>query len=83
MEAPIVLTEENFAEQLKNIRLAKNMTQKQLAEKARVTQQTISSIEKGKIDPSLKLLLTIAGILGISLLISSFLKNESNVVGIN
>lgn len=45
-----------------NVKLARvqvNMTQQQLAEKTGVTRQTISLIEKGKYNPSLKLCLDI------------------------
>lgn len=40
-------------------RLQVNLTQQQLAEKINVTRQTISLIEKGKYNPSLKLCIDI------------------------
>ncbi|MDX8047329.1 helix-turn-helix transcriptional regulator [Gracilibacillus sp. S3-1-1] len=45
--------------QLKIARVTMNLTQQQLAEKVGVTRQTISLIEKGKYNPTLKLCLSI------------------------
>ncbi|WP_080875870.1 helix-turn-helix transcriptional regulator [Oceanobacillus timonensis] len=45
--------------QLKVARVQENLTQQQLAEKVGVTRQTISLIEKGKYNPTLKLCLNI------------------------
>ena len=47
---------------LKSARAAVNLTQQQLAEKAGVTRQTISLIEKGSYNPTLKLCLNICHI---------------------
>ena len=44
---------------IKIARIQVNLTQQQLAEKVDVTRQTISLIEKGKYNPSLKLCLNI------------------------
>jgi len=44
---------------LKAARIQANLTQQQLAEKVGVTRQTISLIEKGKYNPTLKLCLEI------------------------
>ncbi len=44
---------------MKIARLQANLTQQQLAEKIGVTRQTISLIEKGKYNPTLKLCLDI------------------------
>lgn len=44
---------------VKVARVQMNLTQQQLAEKTGVTRQTISLIEKGKYNPSLKLCLDI------------------------
>lgn len=44
---------------VKLARVAVNLTQQQLAEKIGVTRQTISLIEKGKYNPTLKLCLDI------------------------
>lgn len=45
--------------QMKIARVSMDLTQQQLAEKVGVTRQTISLIEKGKYNPSLKLCLQI------------------------
>lgn len=53
-----------------NVKLARvqmNLTQQQLAEKTGVTRQTISLIEKGKYNPSLKLCLDICYVVNKSL----------------
>lgn len=44
---------------IKIARIQVDLTQQQLAEKVNVTRQTISLIEKGKYNPSLKLCLSI------------------------
>ncbi|MEC6748350.1 helix-turn-helix transcriptional regulator [Marinilactibacillus sp. XAAS-LB27] len=44
---------------IKIARIQVDLTQQQLAEKVNVTRQTISLIEKGKYNPSLKLCLNI------------------------
>ena len=49
---------------LKEMRLAGNMTQTDLAEGLGVSRQTIHSIESGKYDPSLPLAFKIARLLG-------------------
>ncbi|MDA8336542.1 MAG: helix-turn-helix transcriptional regulator [Peptococcaceae bacterium] len=78
MEDFIKVTAETFAKQLREIRQEKSLTQKDLAEMASVSQQTISAIERGKLDPSLKLLLILVGVLGVSLLISTFGQKGGN-----
>lgn len=50
---------------LREIRQQKGMTQKELAEKAGLNQSTVSLLEQGKIDPTLKTALTIGAILGV------------------
>ncbi|WP_414625729.1 helix-turn-helix transcriptional regulator [Sporolactobacillus terrae] len=52
---------------VKHARMEKGMTQLQLAEKTGVTRQTISLIEKGKYNPTLKLCLSICYAVGKSL----------------
>nr|MBO4517655.1 helix-turn-helix transcriptional regulator [Clostridia bacterium] len=47
----------NFAENLKNLRKAKGITQKQLAETLGVDQRTVSAWENGVCEPSFDLLL--------------------------
>lgn len=48
---------------LKNFRKKKNISQKELAEKVGVRRETISMLEKGKYNPSLKLAMGIAAVL--------------------
>lgn len=52
---------------VKQTRLEARLTQQQLADKVGVTRQTISLIEKGKYNPTLKLCLAICYALGQSL----------------
>ena len=47
-----------------SLRMAKEMTQEQLAEKVSVTRQTINAIEKGDYNPSINLCITICRVLG-------------------
>jgi putative transcriptional regulator len=54
-------------QQIREARQAKGFTQEQLAEQAGVSQRSISAIEKGSMDPSVKTLLLILGALGIGL----------------
>ena len=49
--------------QLKIARVSKNLTQQQLADQVGITRQTISLIEKGKYNPTLKLCLQICYVL--------------------
>lgn len=70
----IVVSEDDFPQQFKKVRQERALTQTELAKQANVSQQTISAIENGRLDPSLKLLVLLAGILGVSLLISVFSK---------
>ena len=72
----ITVIADKFASQLRQLRKEKDMTQKELAEKAQVTQQTISAIENGRLDPSLKLLITIAVALGVALLINAIFSGK-------
>ena len=48
---------------LKVLRVIKDLTQEQLAEKVSCTRQTINSIEKNRYNPSLELALKIADVL--------------------
>ncbi|WP_422067233.1 helix-turn-helix transcriptional regulator [Sporolactobacillus terrae] len=52
---------------VRHARMERGMTQLQLAEKTGVTRQTISLIEKGKYNPTLKLCLSICYAVGKSL----------------
>ncbi len=56
----------NFAENLKNLRKAKNLTQTDLAEKLFTSPQTISRWESGDGEPSLDMLTSLAEILDVS-----------------
>jgi len=56
----------NLHNQLKEIRLQRNLTQENLAGMAGVTRQTIIAIEKQKFVPSVKLALELAHALDIS-----------------
>ncbi|MFX0064982.1 MAG: helix-turn-helix transcriptional regulator [Candidatus Hermodarchaeota archaeon] len=47
---------------IKELRARCNLTQEELAKKAEVTRQTISSLEKGRYDPSIKLAFKLARI---------------------
>jgi len=50
---------------IKVYRAMHDMTQEALAQKLKVTRQTILAIEKGKYDPSLELAFKIAGFFGV------------------
>ena len=50
------MQEIRFAENLKNFRVSKNLTQKQLANELGVDQRTVSAWEKGVCEPSFALL---------------------------
>jgi len=52
---------------IKELREQKNMTQQNLAERARVSRQTIISLENGKYNPSIFLAYRIARIFGLSI----------------
>ena len=56
----------NFAENLKNLRKAKNLTQTDLAEKLFTSPQTISRWETGDGEPSLDMLTSLAELLDVS-----------------
>ncbi len=52
-----------FISNLKNYRLKKKLSQAELAEKVGVRRETISLLEKAKYNPSLKLAMSIASVL--------------------
>ena len=52
---------------LKSRRVLLDMSQGELAEKAGVSRQTISSIESGDYNPSINLCITICKVLGVTL----------------
>jgi putative transcriptional regulator len=59
---------------MKLIREQKQLTQKQLAEKLNVSRSWLEKVENGKVEPSLKLALRIAAVLGCSIEDIFFLK---------
>ena len=56
----------NMKTRVKELRTAKNLTQKDLADKAGVSRQTINYLEQGKYLPSLPLAFKLAKLLGVS-----------------
>jgi putative transcriptional regulator len=57
----------NLHNRLKEVRVEKGLTQEALANKVRVTRQTIIAIEKEKFVPSVRLALELASILEVTL----------------
>ena len=55
-----------FNEQLKKLRLARNMTQVDLAKELNVTKQSISNWENDNIQPSIEMLVKIASFFSVS-----------------
>lgn len=53
----------DISKNIKDLRIAKNMTQDQLAEKLFVTRQTVSNYENGKSRPDIDMLINIAAVL--------------------
>lgn len=56
-----------FQNNLRELRLAKGLTQQQLGEVFHVSRTTISNYETGKIEPSIKLILDISEYFEVSL----------------
>lgn len=54
-----------ISKNVKVFRKRKNYTQKQLADAIPITQQYVSKIEKGKAEPSLDILVSLAKVFGI------------------
>lgn len=67
---------DEFAKVVKTEREKLEITQKELAERAKVSAQTISAIEKGRMEPSLRIMSLIAIGLGIALVIGAFNKSK-------
>ena len=61
---------ENIGEQLRQLRVERGITQRQLAAQTRLSQQTISSIEVSRMEPSLATLDTICRCLGVTIIIN-------------
>ncbi len=66
----------NFGEQLQRLRLETNLTQKALEEKTGILQANLSSYEKGKIDPSLKVIIRLAEALEVA--VADFFPKEND-----
>jgi putative transcriptional regulator len=60
-------TAEKMKNKLKVYRAMHDLTQEALAQKLRVTRQTVISIEKGQYDPSLQLAFKIARLFGVKI----------------
>lgn len=60
-------TREDFGKKVEEARIVKRLTQKELADKAGVLQNTISRIENGRFNPGLDILQRIADALGMEL----------------
>ena len=67
MELLFHLLRMKFREAMRLHRRGIEMDQKTLAKRVKCTRETISNIERGCVDPSLKKAIKIAGILGIDL----------------
>ena len=65
--AEIPVTPETFPAQLKELREEQELSQQKLAKRAQVSQQTISAIENGRVEPSLPILVALAVALGVVL----------------
>ncbi|MCK5748601.1 MAG: helix-turn-helix transcriptional regulator [Oricola sp.] len=52
---------------LKELRMERNWSQADLAEKLDVSRQTVNSLERGKYDPSLPLAFKIAAVFGVAI----------------
>ena len=61
---------ENIGEQLRQLRVERGITQRQLAAQTQLSQQAISSIEVGRMEPSLATLDTICRCLGVAIIIN-------------
>lgn len=61
-------------EQIRKTRKDKGLSQQELAEKAKVSQRTVSAIETGSMDPSVKTLLAILAVLGLGFLLYQQMK---------
>ena len=57
----------DFAENLKEARRARNLTQKDLAKLSQLTQPQISQLESGKNEPKLSTVIALSSVLGMSL----------------
>ncbi|MDO6353975.1 helix-turn-helix transcriptional regulator [Caloramator sp. CAR-1] len=54
-------------EKIKELRLQKGLSQRALASKAGISQSMLSDIEKGKVNPTVKVLIKISNALGVDI----------------
>lgn len=66
---------------LREIRIMKNISQKELGEKLNLADTTISSYERGLCDPSLENLIKMADILDVS--VDTLLGHDANLIDLN
>jgi transcriptional regulator with XRE-family HTH domain len=66
-KAVLMATTMALGERLRELRLARHMTQEQLAQAAGISPQTLLYTEKGATTPSITILLKLCGALGVSL----------------
>lgn len=82
MSSPVPIPDMNsLRHQIRENRQAQGLTQEQLAELAGVNRRSVSAIERGEMDPSMKALLLILGALGITLGIYLLGKGGQNQNG--
>jgi len=66
-----------YGETVKRLRMLSGLTQKQLANKAKVALNTVKNLESGKLkNPTLNTLIKIADALGVSVILGEVLKND-------
>jgi len=66
-----------YGETVKRLRLLSGLTQKQLANNAKVALNTVKNLESGKLkNPTLATLIKIADALGVSVILGEVLHNE-------
>jgi transcriptional regulator with XRE-family HTH domain len=62
------IVKNNLGRKVKQLRLSSNMSQTNLADKAKVRQPLISKMERGKGNPTLDSIVKIAGALGVTVI---------------
>lgn len=74
MSQPRVITDvDSLRKAIREERQRQGLTQVELAKRARVSQGTLSGIETGSMEPSVKTLLLVLGALGLAFLIGMML----------
>lgn len=71
---------ESFGKKLKSVRLAFNLSQRDLADKVGVDQTLISQYERGECQPTFQTMLFLTDALGISPTYFGKLKNHPNIL---